>query len=180
MTQDKFSSHPTIVVKQNMWDMCLIHILCRDQNMLQVAETPRLWITSQQLNEHMTKRHKIKNPCITQLICICHTQSPPKTCFLFLYTESERLVSFCQSVTWQTVVTMFMWNRPILPNCCKLLGSFHLLAAQWTSCVSAKLLNFNYAENISLSTSCENQTGNWEEWLLSLSLLSPCWWKATI
>lgn len=52
--------------------MCLIHILCRAQNMLQVAETARLWITSQQLNEHMTERNKIKNPCITQL-CICHT-----------------------------------------------------------------------------------------------------------
>lgn len=48
------------VVKQNNWNMCLIHILCRAQNMLQVAETPRLWITSQQLNEHMTERHKIK------------------------------------------------------------------------------------------------------------------------
>lgn len=47
--------------------MCLLHILCRAQNMLQGAETTRLWITSQQLNEHMTERHKIKNPCITQV-----------------------------------------------------------------------------------------------------------------
>lgn len=47
--------------------MCLIHILCRAQNMLQGAETTRLWITSQQLNEHTTERHKIKNPCITQV-----------------------------------------------------------------------------------------------------------------
>lgn len=50
------------VVKQNIWNMCLIHILCRAQNMLQVAETARLWITSQQLNEHMTERKKIKFP----------------------------------------------------------------------------------------------------------------------
>lgn len=28
------------VVKQNIWNMCLIHILCRDQNMVLVAETP--------------------------------------------------------------------------------------------------------------------------------------------
>ena len=50
------------VVKQNIWNMCLIHILCRAQNMLQVAQTARLWITSQQLNEHMTERNKIKIP----------------------------------------------------------------------------------------------------------------------
>ncbi len=50
------------VVKQNIWNMCLIHILCRAQNMLQVAETARLWTTSQQLNEHMTERNKIKIP----------------------------------------------------------------------------------------------------------------------
>lgn len=60
-TQDEFLviHH---VVKQNIWNMCLIHILCRAQNMLQVAETARLWITSQQLNEHMTERNKIKIP----------------------------------------------------------------------------------------------------------------------
>lgn len=39
-----------------------MHILCRAQNMLQGAETTRLWITSQQLNEHMTERQKIKKP----------------------------------------------------------------------------------------------------------------------
>jgi len=30
--------------------------------MLQVADTPRLWITNQQLNEHMTERNNIKTP----------------------------------------------------------------------------------------------------------------------
>lgn len=28
------------VVKQNIWNMCLLHILCRDHNMVLVAETP--------------------------------------------------------------------------------------------------------------------------------------------
>jgi len=59
------------IVKQYIWNMCLIHILCRDQNMLQVADTTRLWITSQQLNEHMTERKKIKIPA--SHTCICHT-----------------------------------------------------------------------------------------------------------
>lgn len=51
------------VVKHNIWNICWGHILCRAQNMLQGAETARLWITSQPLNEHMTERQKIKkNP----------------------------------------------------------------------------------------------------------------------
>lgn len=66
------------VVKQNIWNMCLIHILCRAQNMLQVAETARLWITSQQLNEHMTERNNIKIPASNNSVFL--TQIKP---FLF-------------------------------------------------------------------------------------------------
>lgn len=52
--------------------MCLIHILCRDHNMVLVAETARLWITSQQLNEHMTKRNKIKTPASHNSASLAH------------------------------------------------------------------------------------------------------------
>lgn len=95
------------VVQQEICNMCLSHILCRAQNMLQGAETTRLWITSQQLNatEHMTERHKIKNPCITQPgsdLGILHTHTTAfglsehsfllhkRVCFQFLLNNYQR------------------------------------------------------------------------------------------
>lgn len=59
--------------------MSLIHILCRAQNMLQVAETARLWITSQQLNEHMTERNKIIIPA-SHNSAILTQMNPYKMC----------------------------------------------------------------------------------------------------
>lgn len=100
--------------------MCLIHILCRDQNMLQVAETPRLWITSQQLNEHMTKRNKIKIPASYNSAFVTQTK-PSKTAFHFAQT------GILWPVNTMTVGCRYVHVRQAnLPNCSKLQGSFHL------------------------------------------------------